>query len=69
MSGGITRADMAAIKYAIGAIETETGNSFGEDECNGKRCYRHCRDRAFCLLRAKLLLSGVVRRAEKREKR
>ena len=52
MSGGITRADMAAIKYAIGAIETETGDSFGEDECNGKRCYRHCRDRAFCLLRA-----------------
>lgn len=69
MSGGITRADTAAIKYAIGAIETETGNSFGEDECNGKRCYRHCRDRASCLLRAKLLLSGVVRRAEKREKR
>ena len=60
---------MAAIKYAIGAIETETGNSFGEDECNGKRCYRHCGDRDFCLLRAKLLLSGVLRRAERRAKK
>lgn len=69
MSEGITRADMAAIKYAIGEIETETGDSFGEDECSGKRCYRHCGERAFCLLGAKLLLSGVVRRAERREKR
>lgn len=63
----ITKSDIEALKYAIFAIEAETGDAFGEDECNGKRCYKHCGDRDCCMLRAKLMLGRVLKKAEKRK--
>lgn len=61
----ITESDVEHIKYAISAIEADTGNTFAEDECNGKRCFKHCGDRPSCLLRAKLVLERIVSKATK----
>ena len=65
MNYTITDADVKNIKYAISAIEAETGYAFAEDECNGKRCFKHCGDRNSCLLRAKLVLGRIVSKATK----
>ena len=65
MNYTITDADVKNIKYAISAIEAYTGNTFAEDECNGKRCFKHCGDRNSCLLRAKLVLGRIVSKATK----
>lgn len=65
MSFTITESDVKNIKFAITAIETETGNTFAEDECNGKRCFKHCGERDYCLLRAKLLLGRIVAKTTK----
>ena len=65
MNYTITESDVKAIKYAISAIEAETGNTFAEDECNGRRCFKHCLDRNSCLLRAKLVLGRIVAKATK----
>lgn len=65
MNYTITEPDVKAIKYAISAIEADTGNAFAEDECNGRRCFKHCRDRNSCLLRAKLVLGRIVAKATK----
>ena len=65
MNYTITDADVKNIKYAISAIEADTGDAFGEDECNGKRCFKHCGDRNSCLLRAKLVLGRIVAKATK----
>lgn len=62
---GYTASDIEAIKYAIFVIEANTGDCFGEDECNGKRCYKHCGDRNCCMLRAKLMLSRILKKIKK----
>ena len=63
MNYKITESDVKNIKYAISAIEAETGDAFAEDECNGRRCFKHCGDRNSCLLRAKLVLGRIVANA------
>lgn len=65
MNYTITESDVKNIKYAIDAIESYTGNTFAEDECNGNRCFKHCGDRNSCLLRAKLVLERIVSKATK----
>ena len=65
MNYTITDADVENIKYAISAIEADTGNAFAEDGCNGKRCFKHCGDRNSRLLRAKLVLERIVSNATK----
>lgn len=69
MNYTITDADVENIKYAISAIEAETGDAFAEDECNGKRCFKHCGERKSCLLRAKLVLGRIVSKATKAKER
>ena len=63
----LTKSDIENLKYVVNAIEAETGNSFGEDECNGKRCFKHCGERGACLLRAKLSVSRIIKKAESGE--
>ena len=41
MNYTITESDVENIKYAISAIEADTCNTFAEDECNGKRCFKN----------------------------
>lgn len=60
----ITKSDIEAIKYAIFVIEADTGDCFGEGECNGKRCFKHCGDRDCCMLRAKMMLGRILKKAE-----
>lgn len=63
MNYKITESDVKNIKYAISVIEAETGDAFAEDECNGRRCFKHCLERNSCLLRAKLVLKRIVAKA------
>ena len=60
----LTKSDIENLKYVINAIEAEAGDCFGEDECNGKRCFKHCGCRGCCLLRAKLNVSRIIKKAE-----
>ena len=62
----ITQSDIEIIKYAIFVIEAETGDCFGEDECHGKRCFKHCGERNCCMLRAKLGLNRIVKKTVKK---
>ena len=59
----LTNSDIANLNYVLNAIESETGDAFGEDECNGKRCFKHCGDRNCCLLRARLQIKRLIKKA------
>lgn len=64
----LTKADVANLEYVMKAVEAETGDAFGEDECNGKRCVKRCGERKCCLLRSRTMLGKLIGKAKGKSK-